>query len=61
MRVVVRVTKSPLNARRWSLDLICGHEVWVTSRVRPRRQFAPCPACAELQAGPQSPETPARE
>lgn len=58
MRVVVRVTRSPLNGRRWALDLGCGHEVWVTSRGKPARKFAPCVACAGLQAGPRSADTP---
>ena len=47
MRTVVRATRSPLNAGRWSLDLNCGHEVWVTARRKPTRRFAPCERCGE--------------
>ncbi len=52
MRMVTRVSQSPLNATRWSLDLSCGHEVWITSRSRPVRKFSPCSICGEMQAGP---------
>lgn len=41
-RMVVRVTRSPLNPHRWALDLSCGHEVWVTARTRPTRSTAVC-------------------
>src|SRR5882672_1893650 len=46
MRTVLKITQSPLNPRRWSLDLNCGHDIWVTARRKPTRQFAPCPKCA---------------
>lgn len=35
---ISRVVQSPMNARRWSIELACGHEVWVTSRTRPRKE-----------------------
>lgn len=38
---VVRATQSPMNALRWSCDLLCGHSVWVTSRRAPK--YAECP------------------
>lgn len=52
MRAVVRITQSPLNAKRWSLDLNCGHEVWVTARRRPTRKFAPCESCRKSEGKP---------
>jgi hypothetical protein len=45
VRNVTRVTRSPLNPQQWSLDLDCGHEVWVTSRRRPRRLTELCERC----------------
>jgi len=44
---VLRATQSPLNPRRWCLDLECGHEVWVTSKRKPVRQESWCPKCFE--------------
>ncbi len=43
---VLRVTQSPMNKRRWILDLECGHELWVTSLRRPKAQTAKCERCA---------------
>lgn len=40
---VLRVTQSPMNAKRWCLDLDCGHEVWITAGKRPTRQTMKCP------------------
>lgn len=45
---VVRVTQSPLNSRRWSLELSCGHETWITSDSRPKRRTYDCGACSAL-------------
>lgn len=42
---VQRVTQSPVNPTRWVLDLLCGHEVWVTSKSRPTRETVRCPKC----------------
>ena len=42
---VTRGTRSPMNALRWVLDLACGHEVFVTSKSRPRRAKAKCERC----------------
>ncbi len=46
---VVSVTQSPLNAVRWMLTLSCGHEVWITSKTRPKRhggiKCVSCLAC----------------
>lgn len=44
-RDVLRATQSPMNAKRWCLDLSCGHEAWVTSNRRPTRQVVECAAC----------------
>lgn len=39
---VRRVDQSPLNKQRWCLTLSCGHEVWITSKSRPKRMKVPC-------------------
>ena len=35
-RKVLQAVQSPMNAQRWSVDLECGHECWVTSTRLPR-------------------------
>jgi len=45
-RKVVRVTRSPMNAQRWCLELECGHEAWVTAKSEPKRASADCSQCA---------------
>lgn len=45
-RAVVRVSPSPMNAKRWCMDLECGHEVWVTGR-KPKRAMENCTKCAQ--------------
>ena len=44
---VVRVDPSPMNRKRWCLQLSCGHEVWVTRVKRPTAKTANCPECEE--------------
>lgn len=34
-----------MNPLRWSLDLACGHEVFVTSKTRPTRKRENCSKC----------------
>jgi len=51
---VLRAFRSPLNPQRWCLTLECGHEVWVTSKSRPKRQTAKCENCP-------GPDCPARK
>ncbi len=46
-RTVVRSDQSPMNKRRWLLELDCGHEVWVTTSRQPHRHQHPCDPCAE--------------
>jgi hypothetical protein len=48
-RLVLDATRSPLNAKQWLLKLICKHETWATSKIKPRS--AECPTCIaeELQ------------
>jgi hypothetical protein len=43
---VLRVDRSPMNAKRWSLTLSCGHEVWISASKKPTRRTAKCPTCA---------------
>lgn len=46
-RTVLRVDRSPMNEKRWSLTLSCGHEGWVTSGRRPAKKTAFCAVCVE--------------
>jgi len=45
LRKVLRVTRSPLNPKRWVLDLECGHELWVTRIRRPCATRVHCEEC----------------
>lgn len=47
---VKRVDQSPLNPLRWSLELECGHDVWVTSKTKPSRKTQYCATCVEMKA-----------
>ena len=40
---VTSATQSPMNALRWSCELECGHEAWVTRTRKPKR--AACGIC----------------
>lgn len=42
---VIRIDQSPMNAQRWNLTLACNHEVWITSKSRPRRVTVNCTTC----------------
>jgi hypothetical protein len=58
VRTVQRVTQSPVNPKRWALDLSCGHEVWVTAKSKPKRMKAKCyrcPAVPEQEAAGTAP------
>jgi hypothetical protein len=46
--VVVRIDRSPMNKRRWCLELECGHEEWITSSRRPTREFTICCKCRAI-------------
>lgn len=39
---VTDATQSPLNPKRWCLELDCGHDIWVTSEKKPTRKTATC-------------------
>lgn len=43
---VVRIDRSPMNPRRWCIELRCGHEVWVTAARRPQRMVMKCMECS---------------
>jgi hypothetical protein len=50
---VESVTQSPMNGRRWLLQLDCGHELWLTATSRPQRKTAICLKCTDaLRAAP---------
>lgn len=51
-RPIVRVTPSPMNKRRWCLELDCGHEVWATANRKPRAAAAECSRCTNTATGP---------
>lgn len=40
---VVDARQSPMNERRWCLELECGHDLWVTAEKKPERKNATCP------------------
>jgi hypothetical protein len=42
---ILRVTRSPLNPRRWELHLACQHHVWITQLTKPTRREMVCPVC----------------
>lgn len=44
MSEIIRATQSPLNLQRWCVDLSCGHEMWITSKCRPKRNVS-CDEC----------------
>ena len=46
MKVAVKsVTQSPMNAKKWLLELVCGHDVWVTAQRKPTAKTYPCSIC----------------
>ena len=50
---VESVKQSPLNEKRWCLQLNCGHDAWITATKRPQRRMHVCPRCLEkLRATP---------
>jgi hypothetical protein len=44
---VLRVGRSPMNAKRWLLSLSCGHEVWITAAKKPACKTAKCQTCGQ--------------
>jgi hypothetical protein len=61
-RRVLEATQSPMNARRWSLSLECGHQTWVTSMRRPIAKTSRCRSCgAGFPAAPPPPVAAARQ
>lgn len=44
-KAVLKITQSPLNKLRWSIDLECGHEQWVTSHTKPKKKRMLCRDC----------------
>lgn len=47
-RTITRKDRSPMNKKRWCLELECGHEVWVTGK--PRGKQAECEECSAPDA-----------
>ena len=41
-RRIVRMDQSPMNAKRWLVELECGHEQW---QAKPRGEMAVCEIC----------------
>lgn len=50
-KAVVRVDRAPLNAKRWCLQLSCGHDRWVTRSSKPKIQSHYCERCASASDG----------
>lgn len=44
---VLYVTQSPMNKQQWLLQLACGHDVWVTSKGKPKRKDIDCTKCGD--------------
>lgn len=43
---VLRADRSPMNEKRWLVELSCGHEVWVTQATSPKAgKPLRCPKC----------------
>jgi len=51
LRGVVRVDRSPMNAKRWLLELECGHECWVTQACKPTPKQHACVQCVNKKIG----------
>lgn len=47
-QVIVSATRSPMNAKRWLLELGCGHPQWVTAARKPTARATRCIRCAEI-------------
>ena len=45
VKAVTRVDRSPMNPIRWCLTLECGHEEWINSKSKPKRQLQGCTRC----------------
>jgi len=45
---VVSAKQSPLRPTRWCCTLQCGHDVWVTSKRKPRVKLLACERCREV-------------
>jgi len=46
-RPIVRVDCSPMNAKRWAIELGCGHEIWVSADRKPKiATVVVCSNCA---------------
>jgi hypothetical protein len=42
---IVSAEQSPTNARRWQLELSCGHAKWILARKPPKKKFIDCMVC----------------
>lgn len=45
VRKIVRVDRSPMNAKVWCVELECGHEVWVYRKPRSTPKGLECEKC----------------
>jgi hypothetical protein len=45
---VVSAKQSPLNPTRWCCTLQCGHDMWVTSKRKPKAKLLDCQRCREV-------------
>ncbi len=42
------IRQSPLNEKQWNVELVCGHELWVTRSKRPTAKKFDCYRCDEV-------------
>lgn len=45
-RDIKDATQSPMNPTRWSVDLACGHTMWISSKRRPKAA-QDCTTCSK--------------
>lgn len=55
VRTIIRIDRSPMNAKRWCLTLSCEHEWWVTSVRAPKARVFGCAKCAPPPSSPKEP------
>ena len=55
---VLSAGRSPMNPKRYLLQLSCGHEKWITATKRPARKKATCTACSIIATRKEAPDAP---
>lgn len=47
LRAVTYIDRSPMNPKRWCVQLECGHEHWTTADRRPKTKSLRCARCTD--------------